>query len=477
MPDSRAFVAILLFLSLIRFSIAAEEPVAIGSDVQLLVDKSLIESMDGTELRMHPPVRREVVFTFDAPWEGQQSGYVTYLKDGAQYRMYYRGGGDITEEVTCVAFSDDGVHWARPTLGLFEFNGSKENNILWKGRERGYWESHNFTPFLDENPAAKPEERYKAVALGRYDDEKGDRRKMLVALFSPDGIHWNRKEDVPIIRDGSFDSQNVAFWDTARREYVCYSRIGRNGFRSIQRSTSKDFEHWSEGTPLEFGGTPLEQLYTNAIQACPENPNLYLGFPMRFVPERKTVGADERKTDGVSDGVMMSSRDGLNFNRPFMEGYIRPGLDGANWGQAHGNNCPAWGLLSLSDDEISLYWAEHYITTPQMRRGTVRRDGFASVHAPYEGGEFVTRPLVFTGNTLILNLVTSAVGSVQVEVQDPDGKPIQGFELAQMDPVYGDELARPASWNSGADLGTLAGKPVRFRFAMKDADLYAYRVK
>jgi hypothetical protein len=126
---------------------------------------------------------------------------------------------------------------------------------------------------------------------------------------------------------------------------------------------------------------------------------------------------------------------------------------------------------------MSLYWAEHYVSTPHMRRGTVRTDGFASVHAPYEGGEFVTRPLVFTGDTLVLNLATSAVGSVQVEVQDPNGKPIQGFELTRMGPVYGDELEREVSWNSGADLGALAGKPVRFRFVMKDADLYAFRVR
>jgi hypothetical protein len=447
----------------------------IDSHLQLFVDDWLIESMKNVRLQLHSPVRREVVLRFDAPWEGPESGYVTVMQNEDRFRMYYRGGGELSREVTCLAESQDGIHWSKPSLGIIEFNGSKENNIIWTGRERAYWESHNFAPFRDQNPAAIPEQRYKAVALGRYPDEKGERRKMLVGFVSPDGIHWKRLREEPIITEGSFDSLNTAFWDTVQKTYVCYSRHVRNGKRSIQRCTSNDFVNWTKPEWLDFGNTPLEHLYTNGIIPYFRAPHLYLAFPMRFVPERKTIGAEARTIDGTSDAVFMSSHDGLHWDRPFMEAFIRPGLDQSNWGDAHGNTTPAWGILSTSEEEISLYWTEHYGNIPHVRRGTLRTDGFVSVNAPFEGGEFLTKPLRFTGTSLAINYSTSAVGSVKVEIQDVEGNPISGFDLNSATEIYGDELERPVTWKQGADVSTLAGKLMRLRFVMKDADLFSIR--
>ncbi len=69
----------------------------------------------------------------------------------------------------------------------------------------------------------------------------------------------------------------------------------------------------------------------------------------------------------------------------------------------------------------------------------------------------------------------SAAGSVQVELQDAAGKPMPGFTLADMPPLYGDELDAAVAWKSGGDVSSLAGKPVRLRFVLKDADVYALR--
>jgi hypothetical protein len=76
---------------------------------------------------------------------------------------------------------------------------------------------------------------------------------------------------------------------------------------------------------------------------------------------------------------------------------------------------------------------------------------------------------------LILNYATSAAGSIQVEVQDAQGTPIAGRSLADMPMLFGDELDAVVSWKSGNDLSDLIGKPVRFRFVLKDADLFALR--
>ena len=107
----------------------------------------------------------------------------------------------------------------------------------------------------------------------------------------------------------------------------------------------------------------------------------------------------------------------------------------------------------------------------------MRIDGFVSVQAPLSGGEFVTKPIVFEGKELVMNFSTSAAGSIRVEIQDADGNAIEDFAPADSPQIYGDELERVVSWKKGSDVGRLAGKPVRLRFVMKDADLYSLRFR
>ena len=447
----------------------------VGSELQLFVDELLIEKKNGVSFKLHPPEIREVVFTFDKPYEGKQSGYITMLQDGERFRMYYRGGGDLSREYTCLAESSDGINWIRQDLNLIEYNGSKKNNIIWTGKNPSYDESHNFTPFIDTNPSANPQERYKAVGYGRYPDEKGETKLALMGLSSPDGIHWKKIREEPIITEGAFDSQNTAFWDSVQKKYVCYLRIHREGKRSIARSISEDFLNWSKPELLDFGNTPLEHFYTNAIVQYFRSPHFYLGFPMRFVPERKTVGYPSRETDGLSDAVFISSRDGIKFNRQFMEAFIRPGLNPNNWGSAHGNQTPSWGILKTSEDEFSIYWQENCVEIPRLRRGVLRPDGFVSVNANYSGGEFTTHPLIFKGKNLIINYSTSAVGSIKVELLDNNGQTISGYDLNSCNEVYGDEIKRVVVWKENSDLSKLSGTPICLHFVMKDADLFSLK--
>ena len=138
-------------------------------------------------------------------------------------------------------------------------------------------------PFLDGNPDAPPEQRYKGIV----------RSRVIHAVASPDGIHWSLIREEPVMTDWPFDSPNVAFWDTNRGEYVAYTRgiAGKGSFKGgvrwIRRATSKDFLNW---TPLELidpGDTPYEHLYTNACTQYFRAPHIYLMFPKRFVPDRK----------------------------------------------------------------------------------------------------------------------------------------------------------------------------------------------
>jgi hypothetical protein len=447
----------------------AESPINIGTRVEMFVDDRLIEPTmrRGVSLELQNPVRREVVLTTDKPWEGIFSAYYTIFQDGPRFRLYYRGSGPVgdnsEQQFTCYAESTDGIHFVRPNLGIHEFKGSKENNIVHIGVE-----SHNFAPFLDTNPAAKPDERYKALA---------GLSSTLFAYGSGDGIHWKKLQDGPVMTKGTFDSLNIAFWDSESKCYRSYSRYfdkgAYKGFRAIQHCKSQDFLHWSDPEPNQYAdGVPMEHFYTNATFPCPGAPNHYLAFPMRFVPQRKKIA--EMKEPGVSDAAFMSSRDGEHWDRSHLEAWLRPGTDQRNW--THRSNMPAWGIVQTGPDEFSMYVSEHYgWPDNRLRRVTVRRHGFSSIHAGSGGGDFTTLPLSFSGDRLVLNYATSAVGSVKVELQDEKGKPLPGFALADMAPLYGDELDAVLKWKSGADLSEFAGKPVRIRFVLKDADLFSIR--
>ena len=179
----------------------------------------------------------------------------------------------------------------------------------------------------------------------------------------------------------------------------------------------------------------------------------------------------------------MAGRDRIRFHR-WEEAYIRPGLRPVdNW--VYGDNFQNWGIVETrshiegAPNELSVYVNESYWRGDgtKLRRHTLRIDGFVAVPAPMAGGEIVTRPLVFEGGRLTLNFSTSAAGSIRVELQDAAGTPLEGFGLDDCSVVFGDELEREVRWKGGPDVSSLAGRPVRLRFALRDADLFALRFR
>lgn len=456
-------LASLILLSLTVGAHAAES-IDLGSRWELFVDEFLVAQKQGVSLKLHEPVKREIVLTTDKPWEGITCAYFSVIQDGNKVLLYYRGssgGSDHSDaQVTCVAESTDGIQFTRPKLGLIEAGGTKDNNVIWRGVE-----AHNFSPFLDANPKTPPEQRYKALGGVKQPGKnwhQGETPGGLYAFASADGVHWKKIRDTPVITKGAFDSQNLAFFDTTRNRYACFSRIFLNKVRAVQSHHSSDFLAWSDGVPHAYAeGVPWEHFYTSATVPCPTAPHLFLSFPKRFVTTRKKV--PEHDGPGVSDAVFMSSRDGVKWDRPFLEAWVRPGPDLKNWTER--NNMTANGIVA-GEAEWSLYISEHYRHADhRIRRLTVRKQGFASMHADAKGGEFTTPPLKITGSKLLLNYATSAAGSLQIEVIDASGK-----VLATMEELYGDDFAAPV-----LDLSKLKGQAAQFRVKLKDADLYALR--
>lgn len=451
------------------------DPLDLGTRWELFVDPFLIASSRGAALKLHEPHRAEVVLVLDAPWEGPTSAYFSVLRDGDVIRLYYRGsvaGSDHSDnQVTCVAESRDGIHFTRPRLGIVEVNGSKENNVVWRGVE-----SHNFAPFLDRNPQAAPDARYKALAGLKQPGRNwhlGATPGGLYAFASADGVNWRKLRPEPVMTQGAFDSLNLAFWDPARDRYTCYSRIFENKVRAVQSVPSTDFVTWGNPTSNRYAkDVPYEHFYTSATLPCPGAEHLLVAFPKRFVTDRKKI--TEHKGPGVSDAVFMTSRDGQFWDRTFLEAWVRPGRDQKNWTDR--NNMPAWGIVESAPGEWSMYISEHYRWPDcRIRRLTLPRHRFAAMNAGARGGEFTTPPLVVRGSRLVFNYATSAAGSLQVELQEADGRPIPGFAAADMPLLYGDELDAAVRWKQGSDLSALKGRPVRLRILLKDADLFALR--
>jgi len=452
----------------------------IGSDRQLFLDHYILDELEDVNLRMHHPVNEGPVLYFDKVWEGNFSAYCTILKDGSLYKAYYRGvreaGSDGRDaETTCMAISTDGIHWTKPNLGIYDVDGNRNNNVI-LANDPPF--SHNFSPFIDQNPDCLPNQKYKAIG--------GTGKSGLFAFTSPDGIHWTKMQEEAVFTQGLFDSQNVAFWSQSEERYVCYFRTwsedGYNGYRSVSRTTSPDFIHWSDSVQMTFGDTPLEHLYTQQTSPYYRAPQIYIAIGARFMPDRQVLTDEQANALNVnpkyfkdcSDAIIMTSRGGNQYDRTFMESYIHPGIGLQNW--VSRSNYPALNVVQTGENEMSVYVNENYAQpTAHLKRYSMRLDGFASAEAGYKGGSLTTKPFIFEGQELEINYSTSAAGSIQIEIQDESGHPIPGYSLDDCPEIIGNEIKRIVNWKGHPNVLPLQGKTIRLKFEMKDSNLYSFK--
>ncbi len=514
-PFNYLIPASLILCSSVIFAAGEKEaPTRIDDRRELFVEDSLIDRIEGDgSLRLHHPTSQEISLNHDEEWEGTGSGYHSIFQDGEIYRMYYKAWhldvspGKVNTGThplfCCYAESKDGIHWTKPKLGIHEFKGSKENNIVMVSGPLGDLKVDAGHPavFRDNNPAAPDAERYKAVV--RSSGKSG-----LLVFQSPDGLHWKLRSKAPIFSGiGAFDSQNLAFWDPTLGKYRAYWRIftegvttekewAPGGYRAIRTATSEDLDNWSKAKDLTYQDSPAEHLYTNQVKPYLRAPHLLLGFPTRYVERKPTssmtalpdskeremrASATERYGYALTEGLVMASRDGVHFKR-WNEAFLRPGIERkGTW--HYGHQYMAWHAVETrsstpgAPNELSLYASEDYWhgKGSALRRYTLRLDGFVSFHTNWKGGELVTRPIILKGKSLSVNFATSAAGSLRLEIQNPDGSPVPGFGLDDCVEQFGDSVDRTMTWKKGTDLSAVSGKPVRLRFVGKDADLYSYK--
>lgn len=502
----RVFTAISIAgLWLTRLTAADPAPVDVDSRLELFVDSHLIQKLDKATLRLQRPVDKGVVFRSDLPWEGNRCSRHSIVKDGDRFRCYYEAGHILTNAVnspefpfvTCFRSSTDGIRWEVPSLGLAEFKGSKDTNILAEGDPAKIQRLVPSLIYRNENPRAPAAHTY----IGLVHDFTPQRIQFFISS-SPDGLVWNRQpKPFHVVPAG--DDGHVVYWDSNLGKYVAYLRIwhipktgekggwdirDRGGLRWVERFVSADLETWSEPELLRFRDAsgrdaPAEHIYQFNAEQYVRAPHLRVVIAPRDVLGRSLpplanwdLGGRDKQ---ISEGMFMTSRDGLTWDRTFMEAVFRPGPNPGNW--AWKTMWPVRGFIQTGPRELSGYtyenaiWGTRASGNPPVRRWAWRLDGFASVTAGAAGGEMITKPIVFSGRRLVLNYETAAAGSIRVEVQDPAGVPIPGYGLADCPDRFGDEIEGVMQWNNGPDLGPFVGKPVRLRFVLKDADLYSMR--
>ena len=499
---------VLLLLAAAPLAGAAEKPPEIGSRLELFVDDWLVERFEGdASLHLHKPLGKEVVLMNDRPWEDTSLGYVSVLKDGDLFRMYYRGhhhgsGEDARGEPMCYSESRDGVNWTKPNLGLFEYKGSTNNNIVLGGDGRKYFPTDQWrgklgfetslgwrgdmVPFVDTRPNVTPDARYKALVRGARGAHQIPGRHTDYGMYpfkSPDGIHWTLMSGKPVITKGRFDSQNLAFWDPIHGRYVAFVRdLLKGSIRNVHMAVSEDFVHWTEPVPLKYSDKVDRQMYTNGVLPYERAPHLLIAFPTEYT---------DRFAVAQVHPILMASRDGghsfVRHREPLIPGSAPQERDGNR------SNFMAHGLVRGNEREYYVYATEGYgyehsdalpewkkesfAPRTRLRRFAFRVDGFVSVRSGPDGGTIVTKPFVFDGNELQLNFITwpRPAGAIRVEVQDANGQPLTGLTLNDCKPLRGDKIDHVVSWKSGVTPGRYAGRAVRLRFQLKHADLFSFK--
>ena len=171
------------------------------------------------------------------------------------------------EMAICYATSKDGITWVKPELGLVEYEGSKANNILWRGsgEAKVLQEGPHGSGILKDVRDPDPNRRYKAFL----------KSKILSVAFSADGLHW-RSATACLEANSAGDTHNNAFWAPTLGKYVGITRQWGKPFgRQVARTSSFDFVNW-EKTQIVLEG--LDEKHQTYAMPVFFHAGVYLGL-------------------------------------------------------------------------------------------------------------------------------------------------------------------------------------------------------
>ncbi|MEO6436648.1 MAG: hypothetical protein ABIP55_12930 [Tepidisphaeraceae bacterium] len=464
-----------------------------GSDVKFGPFDAHFKSVDapsGIEWVAEQPQRVGPIISRDRPWEKMGLSITTILRESDTFRMWGSCQGTDGKRYACYFESKDGRSWERPNLGLVEFEGSRENNLLPYPVQ---------SVFID--PTAAPEARYKTVREGDEPDFATYKQKRpfsvmatetdpgrahaIRAAVSPDGLNWT--ELAQSISVEPSDTLIVATYDPRLKRYVMFTRsymVGpraeattmpierRHRFvqrRAIGRSESETFEAFPLSEVIIESGNdmpPTDTYYTNCYTTLPGAPDHHVMFPAIYHQNNDTMSIE-----------LFTSYDGKMWHRA-------PGsplMGNTNFGQWDGGSVFTQpNLLELPDGSWALPYTG-YVYPHKYPRAAWAYDpglmiwpkGRLMALRAKDRGEFTTVAILAPGSKLRINALTERAGSILVEAADLGGKPIAGRTFDDAIPIVGDQHQTLVKWKAAGDLGIEVNQPLVLRFRMDQAKIYA----
>jgi len=475
----------LVLLLVLPLAAAPEEPVEMGRRIQFFIDDHIVDNRWSLKPKteevvraFHPPVKHAA-----NPVISGQGGYVSAMRDPVSgklqlwYQVAYstRGGEEGNEYAIAYAESDDGIQFKLPELGLVEWQGSKANNVVWRGptgkRASG-------AQIIQVPEAQRRGFRYLMTyrTSGSGKDKNGIR-----VVGSQDGIHWVVESD-SLIAELHSDTINSVVYDADGGEFVMFCRpkdrylvSGAGHFletgesRRIARLSGRDLWRPWEGAPRTI--------------LIPDELDLARGF-------NRFYGMQSRWHEGIYWGALLCfklntdvtteltwSRDGWHFERlPLRPKMYELGpADAWDRGMVYGSM--DWVEMG---DRWFLYYAGHDgphesgERTPGIGLATLRKNGFVSLRGPRGGGVVCTRLLRWPGGDLIVNADASQ-GELKVRVSQPHRRQVwPGFDYAQNEAFTGDSVAHAVRWE-GRSLDQLKGEIIRLEFQLRETDLFTFQ--
>lgn len=468
----------------------ANPPKVIPIDVgrQLFVDDFLIEQTDLTrtfhaaEKYTGNPVikastKEELLVREDSgPLKNASGGTVALLHGGAFYdpedhhlKLWFSGGSSLHFDM---ARSRDGIHWERgPDKIANPATVVPVNDCFWLDLE-----------------ARDPAQRLKLQAVARAKPSEQHLHKVELsplyhAFFtSANGAKWS--DAVP---SGNSSDYSSFFYNPFRKRWIYSIKASvpprhrlRRYAESAEFATPDIFNtsvFWVGADKLDqpdpkVGDTP--QLYSLGAVGY---ESLMLGMFYIHVGPHNTV-CQKLKSPKHIDLKTGFSRDGFHWDRPFRESFIASTRTEGTWDKGYVHS-PA-GILFVMGDKLIFPYSGCSGTAPDGRKGMyagqsiglamLRRDGFASMNAGEKTGTLTTRPVLFKGEHLFVNM-HAPDGELRIEALSEDGKVIAASEAAR-----GDSTKQLIKWKDSTSLAKLSGKPVRFRFHLTNGQLYAFWV-
>lgn len=485
----------------------ASPPAVIPIDVgrQLFVDDFLIaETTLKRALHLAKYHPASPVLKPDQPWElSGQRPFAAPFSDGVWYdpkdelfKMWYLGGhgGGGTGYAT----SRDGIRWNKPSLDV-----RPGTNIVQPGGR----DASTVWLDLEEKDPARRFKMFRVIGAGGADPLTEWNNWVMAIHFSSDGTHWGE----PVAKSGRIVDRSTVFWNPFRKVWV-YSirhvyKVGdtvdrRYGFarRRSYREGSDVLAaaRWEVNEPLRWTDVDRLDPPRDDLRVKPQLYNLDAvayesvmlglfsvwrgdyreGAPTAEAKQLLELGRP--KQNSVCIGF---SRDGFYWHRPHRTPFlpVSERMGDWNWGnvQSASPGClvvgdQLWFYVSGRAGK-SFPGSQHCDAGGATGLATLRRDGFASMDAKEQAGALTTRPVTFRGKHLFVNLAAPQ-GELRVEMLNEQGRPIEPFTRDNCQPIRGDKTLLPVAWTGAADLSALAGKPVRFRFHVKNGTLYAFWV-